>query len=79
MIAKGRKNPARGDRHGSVTRPDRVPRGERHGRSKLTETNVREIRTLRAGGRSMRSLAREFGVTRQSIQAIIRRKTWKHV
>jgi hypothetical protein len=53
-------------------------RGERHGMSKLTEENVREIRTC--GNRTtLKNLAKRFEVSPQCIQGVIEYKTWRHV
>jgi DNA-binding XRE family transcriptional regulator len=55
-------------------------KGEKHGSSKLTETQVREIRNKYAnGGIKQRQLALEYGVSQQSINYIIHRKTWSHI
>lgn len=54
--------------------------GERHGQVKLTETQVREIRTrYAAGGVLLRELAQEFGVNVPNVSAIINRRSWKHL
>lgn len=53
--------------------------GERSGAAKLTEGKIREIRALAAGGRSGRSIAREFGVDHRVIGRVIRREAWRHV
>jgi len=63
--AKGRGNP---------------PKGEKHGHSKLTEDDVREIRTRYAnGGVLQRQLALEYGVWQRTIGRIINRETWSHI
>ena len=55
-------------------------KGEKHGNSKLTETQVREIRIKYAtGGINQRQLALEYGISRQNIGDIINRKYWKHI
>lgn len=89
----GRANTPTGERHGSVTRPDRVPRGERHplvknpelaargeynGSAKLTESKVRELRLLR-GVRSQRDLAAEYGIDQTTVSDIQLNKSWKHI
>ena len=51
------------------------PRGERHGSSKLTEDDVREIRRL-IGQRSHRSIAKLFNVSNSQISNIRTGKTW---
>ncbi len=56
------------------------PIGENAGRAKLTDDKVRDIRQRYArGGISMQQLGEMYGVTNQSIFAIIHRRTWRHV
>lgn len=59
-------------RHGTV------PRGERSGTAKLTETQVREIRQ-RVGTDSLRALAREYGVSHTAIRRAANGTKWAHV
>lgn len=59
--------------------PDAWRRGEQHGRAKLTEEHVREIRALVASGTSRAAVARQFGEIWENIDKIARRKTWRHV
>jgi hypothetical protein len=47
--------------------------------TKLSATDVVEIRRLRQGGQSLSSLAQQFGVCFQNISAVINRKTWAHI
>lgn len=57
-------------------------RGEDRYNATLTEADVREIRRrykFRGGKNSGVSLAKEFGVWRTMIHAIVSRKRWKHV
>ena len=55
-------------------------RGEKHGASKLTGKDVREIRRLCDEGRlSRREIAERYGVDRSNITLIAQRKTWRHV
>jgi hypothetical protein len=68
--AKDRKRMAQGERH---------PRGNRvYQRPKLTVDQVREIRLLH-GTVSRRALAERFSVTTRTIDAVVSRRTWKHV
>ncbi len=53
--------------------------GSAHGRSKLTEADVMEIRELRAAGWSTGDLATAFGVTRSTVTNILTGKTWTHL
>ena len=62
-----------------VNRPHRLARGESHGLAKLTEDQVRAIREAHLGGATIYRLAKDYGVTKRSIQQIVRRVTWTHV
>ena len=55
-------------------------RGSKHGKSKLTEQQVRDIRAAWTGkyGEQKR-LSQAYGVTQANISDIVLRKTWKHV
>jgi len=52
--------------------------GERHARAKLTETKVREIRSLR-GRFSQHELAWLYGVDQTVIAKVLVGKSWRHV
>ena len=51
-------------------------RGERQGRSKLTESDVNEIRRLSVDGVPQRVLAGRFGVSQVTISDVKRRHSW---
>jgi len=53
--------------------------GERNGRSKLTSTQVREIRKLAALGNTHQKLADIYGVKQQAISKIVSGKRWGSV
>lgn len=53
--------------------------GEKHPQSKFTEDQVRQIRRRWAAGESLTALAREFRVPVCTIEAICKRRNWKHV
>lgn len=56
-----------------------VPRrGSRHGRSKLTEDQIREIREL-DGTATQREIAAKFGVGQPQIYRILSGKRWAHL
>lgn len=57
--------------------PDRS--GEKNGRAILTETNIREIRTLITNGMHNTTIADRFGVTHSMISRIRLGKSWKHL
>jgi hypothetical protein len=54
----------------------RQPRGEAHGRSRLTEA---EVIAIRADLRGCRRLARAFGVSVSHVVRIRARRTWQHI
>jgi len=61
-------------------RNDTFARGIAHGRAKLTEDDVREVRRLYATGKfTQRELALKFDVSQMIVYRIVRRKAWKHV
>ena len=67
-----------------VAGPRIVVNGQRCGENvwaaKLSDTAVRAIRKeFAAGGITQAELARRYGVLRNAISRIIRRKTWKHL
>jgi hypothetical protein len=58
-------------------RRGRHPRGEAHGRAKLTAAQVQEVRMAHAGGEGIRSIARRFPVSRRSIARIVHGEGWR--
>jgi predicted DNA-binding protein YlxM (UPF0122 family) len=51
--------------------------GERNHFSKLTESDVRAIRS-RSAKESMTAIARDFNVSRQAVSRVISRTTWAY-
>ena len=54
-------------------------RGEASGKARLTELQVVTIKRLLASGQSQRAIARTFGVSAGTVQAIADGKSWRHV
>jgi hypothetical protein len=54
----------------------RQARGEEHGRAKLKEEDLVEIRRQVASGESQRTVARRFGVAQVTVGRVVRRETW---
>lgn len=75
MIAKGRN--AIGDRNGSRLHPERVPRGETHALSKLSDSQVQEIRAAVAAGTSWATLAKRFSVVKGTIGHVVRGRSYR--
>lgn len=55
------------------------PRGEKHGRAKLTENDVKIARMLYDRGFSIKDLADAFLVSWTAVSNCITYETWKHV
>jgi len=73
-------NRHKGDAHHFHLRPETRPIGEHHGRAKLFEGQVLEIRSRKQLERvSYDQLSDEYGVAKSVIASIIRRETWKHI
>jgi hypothetical protein len=63
-----------------MRRHGRLVRGERHGRAKLTEEQVRLLRRLHAARTcSIESLAAQFGISPWTVHAVVARRHWSHV
>jgi hypothetical protein len=81
MAAKGRA--ASGDRHGSKLHPETVRRGSANNRAKMTEDTVRAMRETYDANQNTRgiyeSLARQYGLSKSGVAAIVKRKVWKHI
>lgn len=54
-------------------------RGESHPRAKLTNEQVRQIRTLHNQGFSVNVIARNFKVSKWNIEQIVKNITWTHI
>lgn len=54
-------------------------RGQRHGRTVLTDDQVLEMRALHAAGAKQVELAARYGTTQATVSNVIRRKTWGHI
>uniref|UniRef100_E6VL69 HNH nuclease domain-containing protein n=1 Tax=Rhodopseudomonas palustris (strain DX-1) TaxID=652103 RepID=E6VL69_RHOPX len=68
------------DNMADMTSKGRQARGSGHGRAKLTEDNVMDIRIRYSAGMiTQRELADEFGVRREQISDIVNLKSWKHL
>lgn len=57
----------------------RSHRGENHNLARLTETQVLEIRRLRADGWPHKAIAERFAITTNHVSMICRRRIWTHL
>lgn len=67
---------ARGQGHGSHTKPESVAQGERNGRALLSEADVIEMRHLRGKGAIYSQLATRFKVSKSQVFNICTGKQW---
>ena len=58
---------------------DRHPVGEDNGRSRLTASQVVQIRQAAAAGERQTGLAKRYGVVKSVINSIVRGKAWTHI
>lgn len=77
--AKGRtaKGLASGRAKHPIAYVARRPRGDTHGRHRVTAAQVAEIRLRAAAGEPTKVLAAEFGLSVSGIKKIVYRHTWK--
>jgi hypothetical protein len=60
-------------------RNGKTARGSRAGQSKISESQVLEIRRLAAMGVGRRKLGRLFGIADTTAKSVVKRKSWRHV
>lgn len=59
--------------HGTSTR------GEKHGRTKLTNADVLTIRARADNGETQTSIAKDFSISQSTVSLIVRREKWTHI
>jgi hypothetical protein len=57
----------------------RTLKGERHPFSKLTESDIYEIRKLRRAGAYLKDIAKKMQISKGCIFKIVKYKTWAHI
>jgi hypothetical protein len=67
------------DNHNDRRLNDMIPMGTRHYKARLNESDVKMIRYRRERGDLLDDIAGDFGVTKQCVLAIFKRRIWKHV
>jgi len=60
-------------------RKNRSAKGEKQAKAKLKEVDVKVIRARRSRGEKCALIAKDFGVTAETVGHIYSRRTWKHV
>lgn len=61
------------------TPPERRPRGVRHWKARLTDSDVLAIRQRLADGEERMAVAREYGIGWSTIDHIAKGRTWRHL
>lgn len=69
----------RGDKHWSKIKPERIVRGSKQGCAKIDELIAQQMRQRYAEVRSYVQVAREFKVSESNTHRIIKGQNWKHV
>ena len=76
----GPKHPARGKRSGAYTHPEHLRYGADNPSTKLTESQVKDIRRrYKCGGISHLALAHEYHVAKSLIYAILHHLIWRGI
>jgi hypothetical protein len=76
-VARGRY--LSGDDNPSRAHPERLPRGEKHGRSTLTESIVKQIKHLYSEGASTQQIAAWYGLSQGGVHSVVVGRTWRHI
>ena len=67
------------DNTNDAARKGRMPRGESHPNTILTEVKINEIKEFIKSGLTQRVVADKYGISSSTVSNVIRGKTWKHV
>jgi predicted DNA-binding protein (UPF0251 family) len=73
------EQPKRGSAPGYKPHLNQIKRGEESNTAVLTEENVKQIRTLAENNVTYVAIAKQFGVHKDTIYRIVKRKSWSHV
>lgn len=71
--------PKRGSAPGVPQHTNCVKKGEDNGKSVLTEKNILTIRSLAEDKVKYELIAEQFGIHKQTVYRIVKRKLWSHV
>lgn len=66
-------------RKGRLPNYTNQPKGDKHHRAKMSETDIKKIRGLHNEGVSLRAIAASYGMHDSTIGDICKGLTWKHV
>jgi transcriptional regulator NrdR family protein len=71
--------PKRGSLPGVKQHPNCRLKGEQVGTAVLTELNILEIRRLASVNKTYVDIAKQFGIHKNTVYRIVKRKLWAHV
>ena len=71
--------PKRGSVTGAKQHENCHLKGEKVGTSVLTEANVLEIRRLAANNQTYAEISKQFGIHKDTVYRIVKRKRWSHI
>lgn len=54
-------------------------KGENHGRAKITNRDVVQMRQLYKNGKTPAELAKKYGISQSNVSRIVRGRAWKHI
>lgn len=77
-MRKGRHRVAAGDSH-YMRRNPLLRSGDKAAGARIKEHDVIALRERAARGERQKDLAKEFGITRSAVSAIVVRRNWKHL
>lgn len=73
------EQPKRGSALGQPRHPNQVKQGAEVGTAVLTEENVKELRKLAEQRVTYAALSERFGIHKDTVYRIVKRKLWSHV
>ena len=79
LDAKSKGRLATGERNGLRKHPESILRGSKHGRSRVNEEQVEEIRSMYALGKSQKEIGAKFGLYHSTVWSIVHGVNWRHL
>lgn len=73
------EQPKPGPPKGVLAHPNQSKKGIENASSVLTEQNIIQIRTLASENQTYVAIAKKFGIHKDTVYRIVKRKSWSHV
>lgn len=70
---------ASGNKHGFISHPEAIPKGEKNGQAKITEEQALEILSLYQSGIRQYILSKKYNLSRSAIHNLVHGVRWKHL